>query len=128
MRAHRSRWAGCALLLFFATSCASGGTASDANAAADGAREGSRIVILNSTPGGSVVTAFIVPQGGAPQPLGTIDPGRQAEFPFDGPTGSYQLRLVGSRGEQLSDLFQFYANSEARWDAGTSSRVRVSGN
>ncbi|MEX1258900.1 MAG: hypothetical protein WEG36_14900 [Gemmatimonadota bacterium] len=114
--------------MFATAACASAGTTGDTNPGTDAPREGSSILILNSTPGGSVVTAYIVPQGGAPEPLGTIDPGRQREFPFDGPTGSYRLRLIGSRGEQLSDSFQFYANSEARWDAGTSTRVRVSGN
>jgi hypothetical protein len=128
MRALRFTLVASTILLTFVAGCASAGTSGEASAGANSPAQGSLIVILNSSPGGSVVTAFIVPQSGPAQPLGTIDPGRQAEFPFEGPPGTYRLRLVGARGEQLSEEFQFYRNSEARWDAGTSGRVRVSGN
>jgi len=115
-------------MLFLATGCASTGATGGTSGAADPAGEGSLIVILNSNPSGSAVTAFIVPDGGGPEPLGTIDRGRQGEFAFDGPPGIYRLRLIGGQGEQLSDTFRYYRNSVVRWDAGSSARVRVSGN
>jgi hypothetical protein len=127
MRVNRTTLVAYSLMMTFATACASTGTTGGPEVGVDAAGSGSRIVIQNA-PGGSLVTAYIVPESGAPQPLGTIEPGRQAEFSFDGPPGIYRLRLVGGGGEQLSDTFRFFADSEARWNVGASGSVRVSGN
>ena len=85
------------------------------------------IVILNSTPGASTMTAYMMPEVGVDRVLGTVEAGREATFAFDGEPGRYRIRLVGARGEIVSDIFRLSDNSEGRWDVSLGARVRVSG-
>jgi hypothetical protein len=83
------------------------------------------VVIRNNEPGASTVTAYMMPEVGVDTPLGTVEAGREATFPFNGQPGRYRIRLVGSGGEQTSDIFQIFNNSQAYWDVSLGDRVRV---
>jgi hypothetical protein len=110
------------------SACASGGTSNgmDTMAGDQPVDEAPMsVVIRNNEPGATTVTAYMMPEVGVDRPLGTVEAGREARFPFEGQPGRYRIRLVGSSGEQVSDIFQLFNNSEARWDVSLGDRVRV---
>lgn len=111
--------------------CASGG-----GAAAGGAdpaatpesvpAEGSIVQVYNTASSAVRVTVYMVPEVGVDSPLGVVEAQQRATFPFDGPPGRYRLRAVGSAGTIQSQLFEFYRNSQVRWDMNIN-QVRVGG-
>lgn len=119
----------CALVFgLLLSACASGGTSGGMDTMGGDEPEAASpmtVVIRNNAPGATTVTAYMMPEVGVDRPLGTVEAGREARFPFDGQPGRYRIRLVGSSGEQVSDIFQLYNNSEARWDVSLGDRVRV---
>jgi len=128
MRVSRIAAVACALMVGFLSACASGGTSSAANTmAGDEPADNSpmSVIIRNNAPGATTVTVYMMPEVGVDRPLGTVEAGREVRFPFDGQPGRYRIRLVGSAGDQISDIFQLFNNSEARWDVSLGNRVRV---
>jgi len=129
MRMYRGGLIAWAASMALMAACASGGGnrgAVDAMGGAEPAsREGTIIVVRNNRPGAVTVTAYLMPEVGADRTLGSIDPGREVRFPFNGPAGRYRLRLVGAGGETVSDIFRLYESSEATWDLSLGLRVRV---
>lgn len=125
------RIASVALVLPFAlvSACASGGTQSTGTDTMAGDQPADQapmsVTIRNNAPGATTVTAYMMPEVGVDRPLGTVEAGRETRFPFDGQPGRYRIRLVGSGGEIISDTFQLFNNSEARWDVSLGRNVRV---
>jgi hypothetical protein len=121
----------CAVAAGVLSACASGGgTPGGVNVMAGDApaiAAPMSIVIVNSTPGAGTMTAYMMPEVGVDRALGTVEAGREATFAFDGEPGRYRIRLVGARGEIVSDIFRLSDNSEGRWDVSLGARVRVSG-
>jgi hypothetical protein len=120
----------CALAFgILSSACASGGSTSNGMDTMGGDQPTTQapmsVVIRNNAPGAATVTAYMMPDVGVDTPLGTVEAGREASFPFNGQPGRYRIRLVGASGEQVSDIFQLFNNSEARWDVSLGERVRV---
>jgi len=120
------------LALLLAAGCASGGTASggaDPATTPEGAAvptTGSIVQVYNTASSAVRVTVYMVPEVGVDTPLGAVEAGQRASFPFEGPPGRYHLRAVGSTGTRESDIFEFYRNSQVRWDMNIN-QVRVGG-
>jgi hypothetical protein len=108
------------LALAISAGCASGGTttggADPAISPATVPAEGSIVQIYNTASSSVRVTVYMVPEVGVDTPLGTVEAGQRTAFPFEGPPGRYRLRAVGSNGSVQSQLFEFYRNSQVRWD------------
>lgn len=131
MRARNLNATACLVMLLFATACASGGGATGGAQTQQGAdtgqQQGTTVSVSNTAPGASTVTVYMVPEIGVDTPLGAVDAGLSRQFPFAGAPGWYRIRAVGPTGETVSDRFQLYRNSSARWDMSTGRRVIVMG-
>jgi hypothetical protein len=129
MRMSRIASVACALMVGFLSACASGGSSAGATNTMAGEETADSapmsVVIRNNAPGATTVTVYMMPEVGVDRPLGTVEAGREQRFPFDGQPGRYRIRLVGSAGDRISDIFQLFNNSEARWDVSLGNRVRV---
>ncbi|MGD8276926.1 MAG: hypothetical protein PVH00_02820 [Gemmatimonadota bacterium] len=132
MTRHRSVPVHGLLALLVAVGCASGGAASggaDPATAGEGAAvpaTGSIVQVYNTASSAVRATVYMVPEVGVDTPLGAVEAGQRASFPFEGPPGRYRLRAVGSMGTRESEFFQFYRNSQVRWDMNIN-QVRVAG-
>lgn len=89
--------------------------------------EGTIVTILNTAPGSSTVTVYMVPEIGVDMPIGTVEAGQTRTFSYSGQPGFYQIRTVGSNGERASNRFQLFRNSSVRWDMAAGGRVVVGG-
>ncbi len=130
MRVGNLRSIAAVVTLLAATACASGGAAPGGAQTQEGAAgqpEGTVVQVLNTAPGSSTVTVYMVPEIGVDTPLGAIESGQTRIFPFSGSPGWYQIRAVGPAGTMMSERFQLYRNSTARWDMSTGRRVVVGG-
>jgi hypothetical protein len=133
MTRHRGVPAHGLLAFLLAAGCASGGGAAtrgaDPATAAEGAAvpaTGSIVQVYNTAAAAVRVTVYMVPEVGVDTPLGSVEAGQRTSLPFKGPPGRYRLRAVGSTGTVQSELFDFYRNSQVRWDMNIN-QVRVSG-
>jgi hypothetical protein len=127
---HRGSFVPVLLAFVLAAGCASGGTpaggADPAIAPETVPAEGSIVQIYNTASSAVTVTVYMVPEVGVDTPLGTVEAGQRSTFPFEGPPGRYRLRAVGSAGTVQSQTFEFYRNSQVRWDMNIN-QVRVGG-
>ena len=118
------------IALTLAAGCASGGAApGGADPAATPETvpaEGAIVQIYNTASSAVRVTVYMVPEVGVDTPLGVVEAAQRATFPFDGPPGRYRLRAIGSAGTVQSQIFEFYRNSQVRWDMNIN-QVRVGG-
>jgi len=132
MRARNLKAIAFLVMLLSAAACASGGGGAAGGAqtqqgAETGQQQGTTVTVANTAPGASTVTVYMVPEIGVDTPLGAIDAGMSRRFPFAGAPGWYRIRAVGPNGETVTDRFQLYRNSSARWDMSTGRRVLVAG-
>lgn len=118
MRGSRKASIGWIVALGVMAGCASSGaTGGTQTQQGEGVAAGSSIIVIrNSQPGASSITAYMQPEVGVDTPLGNVNGGQTAQFPFDGPPGRYRIRTVGPAGEVVSDVFQLFPNSMVRWD------------
>lgn len=118
------------LALLLAAGCASGGTTSggaDPATAEEGVpAEGAIVQIYNTASSATRVMVYMRPEVGVDIPLGMVEAGERKTFPFDGQPGRYTLRAVGDTGTRTSRIFEFYRNSQVRWDMNIN-QVRVGG-
>jgi hypothetical protein len=140
MRSRRiGLWAWTALVGLAAACASSGGGGAGGGAAGGGAQgaattggqaaasaQGSVISILNTAPNAGTVAVYMVPDIGVARSLGTVDPGQQRDFGFDGEPGQYIIRAVGSTGEITTERFRLNRNSLVRWDMALGRRPQVS--
>ena len=129
MRVSRIASIGWMLTIGMLTSCASGGSTTGGAQTAVGAQadQTGLSVVIRTSPGSATVTAYMVPEVGVDTPLGTVSPGVEERFSIQPTPGRYRIRLVGGERDEVSDIFDLFANSAlARWDVSVSRRVVVS--